>query len=206
MNANKYILISGCTGVGKSTLAELLVKELGYKLISDPYEENPYIDDAYKDFKTWAFHSQLFFLTQFAKLHRRLDLEADNIIQERSIFECFHIFLKQFYEEGNISSRDYRLFEDIYQALVSNIKRKPDIILYLHAPAKIILERVKQRGRGFENSITEAFIHNQELRYEEWLKNTYNEIKVIKIDTTVLNYLNNPRDVAYIVDQINTMM
>lgn len=203
MNGNKYILISGCTGVGKSTLAELLHKELAYKLLTDPFEENPYIEDAYMDFKAWAFHSQLFFLSQFAKLHKRLDRETDNILQERSIYECFHIFLKQFYLEGNVSTRDYRLFEDLYKTLAGNVQRKPDLILYLNAPSEIILSRVRQRGRGFENTITKEFIDKQDLRYQEWLPTVGRDIRILKIDTAELNYLNNPVDLEYIMNEIS---
>ncbi|MGD8760087.1 MAG: deoxynucleoside kinase, partial [Anaerolineales bacterium] len=65
----KFIAVSGNIGVGKSTLVKLLSDKLQWEPFYEPVEENPYLADFYQDMRTWAFHSQIFFLTRRLKIH-----------------------------------------------------------------------------------------------------------------------------------------
>ena len=57
-----HISIEGSIGVGKTSLAHLLSKELNAKLVLEKFEDNPFLVDFYKDQKRYAFQAQLFFL------------------------------------------------------------------------------------------------------------------------------------------------
>ena len=57
-----YIAIEGPIGVGKSSLARLLSKELGARLVVEEFEENPFLPEFYVDAVRYAFQTQLFFL------------------------------------------------------------------------------------------------------------------------------------------------
>ena len=72
-----FVTVAGNIGVGKSTLVELLSKRLEWEPFFEPVGENPYLPEFYKDMRSWAFHSQIFFLT-------RLNPE------QQIIFERFH--------------------------------------------------------------------------------------------------------------------
>ena len=48
---------------------------------------NPYLDDFYKDMKTWGFHSQLYFLTHKFKLHMALNTRATTVVTVSAIGE-----------------------------------------------------------------------------------------------------------------------
>ena len=56
-----YIAIEGPIGVGKTSLANLMSKELGAKLVLEEFEENPFLPDFYKDPERYSFQTQLFF-------------------------------------------------------------------------------------------------------------------------------------------------
>ena len=58
----KYIVIEGPIGVGKTSLATLLSKELNARLILEKAEENPFLTSFYKDQQRHAFQTQIFFL------------------------------------------------------------------------------------------------------------------------------------------------
>ena len=45
----KSISIEGNIGVGKTTLAKLLSNDLGYKLILETFENNPFLKDFYEN-------------------------------------------------------------------------------------------------------------------------------------------------------------
>ena len=42
-----YIAIEGPIGVGKTSLANLMAKELGARLVLEKFEENPFLPDFY---------------------------------------------------------------------------------------------------------------------------------------------------------------
>ena len=57
----RYIAIEGPIGVGKTSLATLLARRLGSRLVLERPDENPFLDDFYKDPRRYAFKTQLFF-------------------------------------------------------------------------------------------------------------------------------------------------
>ena len=58
----------------------------------------------------------------------------------------------------------------------------PDVIIYIHVPPNICLERVMKRNRGSENLISLEYLQKLDEKYEELLKN---HKKVFKIDGTL---------------------
>ena len=59
---NRYIVIEGPIGVGKTSLARLLSRELNSKLMLEKVEDNPFLKEFYKDQRRYAFQTQIFFL------------------------------------------------------------------------------------------------------------------------------------------------
>ena len=60
----KSISIEGNIGVGKTTLAKLLSNDLGYKLILETFENNPFLKDFYENLNKNALPLELFFLAE----------------------------------------------------------------------------------------------------------------------------------------------
>jgi len=52
----------------------------------------PYLSDFYRDMQTWAFHSQIFFLTHRLRAHHQLAQYPTSVIQDRSVYEDAEIF------------------------------------------------------------------------------------------------------------------
>ena len=88
----KFVVVAGNIGVGKSTLVTLLSQRLGWQPFYEPEGENPYLADFYQDMRTWAFHSQVFFLTRRLRTHRKLLDHPTSVIQDRSMYEDAEVF------------------------------------------------------------------------------------------------------------------
>ena len=58
----RFIAIAGNISAGKTELTRFLCRRYDIKPFFEPNEQNPYLADFYKDMKTWAYRSQLFFL------------------------------------------------------------------------------------------------------------------------------------------------
>ena len=59
-----YIALEGPIGVGKTSLAQMLSRELSTRLVLEDFEDNPFLSDFYNDPERFAFQTQLFFLLQ----------------------------------------------------------------------------------------------------------------------------------------------
>lgn len=165
----KYILIVGATGVGKSSIINHIQSIKPSLVYSDPYNDNPFISDAYKN-RNSAFQSQIFFFKEFLKIHKRItmDVNVSNILQERSIFESIYIFCSNYLLEGVFSQDEYNLMEELLNEVTSDFIR-PHSIIYLKASPETIINRINRRGRLFEKSIDTQFIKRQISLYEDWL-------------------------------------
>ncbi|MEK7307104.1 MAG: deoxynucleoside kinase, partial [Nitrospirota bacterium] len=62
MKDTRFIVVEGPIGVGKTSLARILSKELNGRLILENPEENPFLSSFYGERRRYAFQTQLFFL------------------------------------------------------------------------------------------------------------------------------------------------
>src|SRR5690554_3559569 len=81
----KYIAVAGNIGAGKSSMVDFLCQRYDIEPFFEPNDENPYLEDFYKDMKSWSFASQIYFLTAKFRLHLDLDATKHNVIQDRTI-------------------------------------------------------------------------------------------------------------------------
>ena len=59
---NRYIVVEGPIGVGKTSLSNILAERFGARRIFEWYEENPFLASFYEDRQKYAFQTQIFFL------------------------------------------------------------------------------------------------------------------------------------------------
>ena len=59
-----YIAIEGPIGVGKTSLARLISKDLGHQLCLEEPDENPFLKDFYENKQKFAFATQIHFVMQ----------------------------------------------------------------------------------------------------------------------------------------------
>jgi deoxyguanosine kinase len=52
---NKYIIIEGNIGAGKTTLASKIAEDFGGKLILEQFHDNPFLPKFYKDKERYSF-------------------------------------------------------------------------------------------------------------------------------------------------------
>lgn len=193
----KYIVVAGNIGVGKSSLVDFLCKTYGLKPFFEPNDLNPYLDHFYKDMKTWAFHSQIHFLSHKFRIHQLLARETQPVLQDRSIYEDAEIFATNLYRQKILSKRDYETYYELYQTILKSLQ-PPDLMIYLNCSVRTIKQRIKQRGRKSEQAIPTTYLTRLSRLYENWIK-SYKLSPVVTISTEKLDYLTD------LVDQIDLL-
>jgi deoxyadenosine/deoxycytidine kinase len=190
--APRYLAVAGNMGAGKSSLVKWLNATFGLEPFYEPQDENPYLEDFYRDMRRWAFSSQLFFLSRRFRMQRELErslptLQRRGIVQDRSIYEDAEIFAAHHHQAGNIDARDWGTYQDLYGAIRSEI-RPPDLMIYLRCPVPALRRRIQRRGRGYEQSIPTAYLKALDRLYEDWFAR-YDLSPSLVIDTSEVDYV-----------------
>ncbi len=195
-----FVAVAGNIGVGKSTLVELLSKRLEWEPFYEPVGENPYLADFYHDMRSWAFPSQIFFLTRRLRAHRQLLDHPTSAIQDRSVYEDAEVFAQNLYLQRHMNERDFQTYRDLYQIL-TNFLPPPDLILYLRASVSSLEERISQRGRDYEKKIETEYLQRLNALYEAWISN-FTLCPVLTVPTDDLNYVVHDGHLNLIVSKI----
>ncbi|TMA27710.1 MAG: deoxynucleoside kinase [Deltaproteobacteria bacterium] len=183
----RFIAVAGNMGAGKSELVEFLCRRYGLTPFYEPNETNPYLADFYADMKSWAFHSQIYFLTHKFRLHRRLMGEPGTVVQDRTIYEDAEIFCENLRRRGMISKRDHRTYRELYETLCASLA-PPDLMIFLKAPIRTLRKRILKRGRKMEIDLPAGYLKALDELYDEW-RARYTLSPVIELDTGRLDYL-----------------
>ena len=200
----KFIAVAGNIGVGKSSMVEFLSEQYGFEPIYEPFMNNPYLDDFYKDMKTWGFHSQLYFLTHKFKLHMALNTRATTVVQDRTIYEDAEIFATNLYKGRYIKKRDYETYMELYQTMKGALQ-PPDLMIYLRCSVGAIRKRIKQRGRKSEQEIPTNYLRRLNGLYEEWI-GRYSQSPVLVWGSERMDYLTDIVDRIEFKQQVERLL
>lgn len=196
----KYIIVSGNIGVGKSTLVNLLCRRLGCDPFFEPVAENPYLSDFYKNMNTWSFHSQVFFLAHRLQIHKKILMNPESVIQDRSIYEDAEVFAQNLYLQGHLSRRDYDTYRTMYQT-VSDFLQPPDLMIYLRASVSTLIHRIELRNRDYEKTISPQYLQQLNELYRIWIEH-FTLCPVLTVPADDLDYVAHPNHLSLIVQKV----
>ena len=204
MTNKRTIAIAGNIGAGKTSLVEFLTSTYNITPFYEPNDENPYLEDFYKDMKRWGFHSQLYFLSNKFRIHQQVDQTPGVVVQDRTIFEDVEIFATALKQMRKISNRDWKTYQDFYQSITASIK-PPDLMIYLKCSIRTIRKRIKIRGRKMEQDIPLSYLRRLDRLYENWIAN-YSMSQVMVIETDRLDYVYDLIDRLDVMSQIEALL
>jgi len=200
----KSIAIAGNIGAGKSSLVEFLNHTYGIASFFEPNDENPYLPDFYSDMKRWAFHSQLYFLSNKFNIHQQMDRTPGVVVQDRTIFEDAEIFATALHEMRQIDARDWETYWNFYQTILDAI-RPPDLMIYLRCSIRTLRQRIKLRGRKMEQDIPLAYLKRLDRLYEQWIS-SWSASEVLVLDSGKLDYIHDLVDRLDVMERIESIL
>lgn len=201
-----YIVLSGLIGAGKSTLLDNMGVTISYP---EPVQENPYLDDFYRDPKAFAYIMQKYILeyriNQQMFAHEDLEesdykvpihyIENGNsktshikIIQDRCIVDDY-VFASVAYSNGLMTNKQFKLYKKIGRKGTKKIKKFPNLIVFIDVPIETLLDRIKMRGRECEQGITAKYLTQLRNKYMEVLSPLKNVIYIKTDDYVTPNIL-----------------
>jgi len=196
----RFVAIAGNIGVGKSTLTALLREQLNWEPFFEAVNDNPYLADFYRDMRRWSFHSQVYFLSRRLHHHWQLLQRANSVIQDRTVYEDAEIFARNLYQQGLMDERDYRSYCELYE-VVTTVLHPPDLIVYLRASVPTLQERIRRRGRTYEQDIEPSYLERLNKLYEEWIAG-FSLCPVLSVPADDLDFVLNPDHLELITSKI----
>jgi deoxyadenosine/deoxycytidine kinase len=197
----KFVAVAGNIGVGKSTLVSMLCNRLGWQPFFEPVGENPYLADFYHNMHAWSFHSQIFFLTRRLRSHRQLLDHPTSAIQDRCVYEDAEVFAQNLFLQGLMDERDYLSYRELYRVL-SEFLPPPDLVVYLRASVKTLQQRISNRGRDYERTITPEYLAQLNLLYEDWITN-FSLCPVLTVPADALDYVAHPGHLDLVAQKVD---
>jgi deoxyadenosine/deoxycytidine kinase len=183
----KFIAVAGNVGVGKSTLTRLLSEYLCWEPFFEAVDDNPYLADFYKDMRTWSFHSQIYFLSRRLGHHGQIIERPGTVIQDRSVYEDAEIFAQNLYLQGHMTKRDWQSYWDLYRTVIT-ILPPPDLVIYLQASVPVLQERIRLRGRDYEQEISTDYLTQLNELYDGWVEG-FALCPVLTVPTDDMNFV-----------------
>lgn len=217
------ITLAGIIGSGKSSLTEILSRELGSIPFYEPVEDNPVLPLFYKGNELaakkrqagekdatnpYAYLLQTFFLNRRFMMMKKA-LQSRNNILDRSIYEDA-MFMRMNTEMGNATQVEY----SIYQELLTNILEELNhvvpsndynLMILIKVSYDTMVSRIKKRGREYEQIENDPLLidyYGRLLKYYEEFEENYNQSEMLVIDGDKFNFVENIDDRNHILDMI----
>jgi len=93
---------------------------------------------------------------------------------------------------------------ELFNQMIS-VVRPPDLLIYLKASVPHLVGNIQQRGRQYEQSIKLDYLENLNRRYDDFIYNKYKGT-VMTVEKDSLDFLNNKKDLAQIIDRIDSQL
>ena len=204
------IALAGTIGAGKTSLTGLLADHLNSQAFYESVDDNKILPLFYKDPKKYGFLLQIYFL------NRRLDEIKDSFgndlnVLDRSIFEDALLF-KLNADMGRATETE----SDIYSSLLHNMmeelpeqphQKAPNLLITIQVSFETMLERIKKRGRSYEQLANDPSLYNYyknlNERYRDWYQQ-YNASPKMLIDGDKYDFVEDPvaaRQVLKMIEQ-----
>ena len=196
-----YIAIAGNIGAGKTTLTKMLAKYYGWEPRFESVSFNPYLEDYYGDINRWAFRLETYFLKERFKDMLAVQKSTHTIVQDRSIFEGVYVFVRNNYERGDLSKRDYETFMELFDLMTSQLKR-PDMMIYLRKSVPALIAQIQKRGREYEQTMQIDYLTGLNEKYEDFIFRQYDG-RVLVIESDGMDFENNPADFRHVIDKVD---
>lgn len=196
-----HVAIAGNIGSGKTTLTTKLAKHYKWQAHYEDVENNPYLNDFYKDMQRWSFNLQVYFLNSRFRQILNIKSSGKDFIQDRTIYEDAFIFAPNLHAMGLMSTRDFENYEQLF-SLMDSFVQGPDLLIYLRASTTTLVSQIQKRGRDYENSIRLDYLTRLNERYEAWISE-YSKGKLLIIDVDDINFSENEEDLGKVINKID---
>lgn len=194
---HRYIVVEGPIGVGKTSLARRLARSFGSELILEQADENPFLERFYRNPKSAALQTQLFFL--FQRTRQLEDMRQHDLFDTVRVAD-YLIDKDRLFARLTLDEEEFNLYDQIYARLAIDMP-VPDLVVYLQAPSDVLLNRIARRGIRYEQQIEREYLEKLQEAYARFFL-SYDASPLLIVNAAEADFVNNDEDYDQLFEQI----
>ena len=198
--ALNHVAVEGPIGVGKTTVVDRLAEKLEARKALEDWSTNPFLGPFYDGSPGAAFQTELFFL--LSRYKQQQELVQRQLFQQTTLVD--YVFEKsRLFAYLNLDDSELLIYDKLY-ALLDEKTPKPDLVIFLQAETRTLVERIRGRDREFEREISEAYVNEVNKAYNYYFFH-YNTTPLLVVNTTEVDFAHRDADLEDLLRQVETM-
>ncbi|RRG18561.1 deoxynucleoside kinase [Weissella viridescens] len=205
------IVLSGTIGAGKTSLTTMLAEHLGSNAYYESVDDNPILPLFYDDPKRYGFLLQNYFLNKRLESIKEAQTSPLNVI-DRSIYEDRLLFQLNA-DLGRATQIEASTYSDLLNNMMEQVDtssdahtKDPDLLIHISVSFETMLERIKRRGRDFEQIENDPSLYEyyKELteRYAKWFEE-YDRSPKLQIDGDKYDFVEDEAAAQAVLKQVD---
>jgi deoxyadenosine/deoxycytidine kinase len=196
----RYIVVEGPIGCGKTSLAQRLGSRMGATLLLEDPKANPFLPQFYRDMRRYALPAQLFFL--FQRVGQLEALKQPDLFEKPTVAD-FALGKDPLFARLTLDDAEFQLYSRIYEHVKPQAP-VPDLVVYLQASVDTLIHRVRKRGTPMESGIDEDYLRRISEAYTRYFLD-YTESPLLIVNSERLNFVERPEDLDLLVGRMQSM-
>jgi deoxyguanosine kinase len=197
---NRYVVVEGPIGCGKTSLASRLAQRMNANVLLEDAKSNPFLAQFYRDMRRYALPTQLFFL--FQRVQQLEGLKQPDLFARPTVAD-FTLAKDPLFARMTLDDAEYQLYSRIYGHMKPQAP-VPDLVIYLQASVNTLVARVKKRGNPIEHGIDEDYLRRLSEAYMRYF-HEYTESPLLIVNSERLNFVDDAKHLDLLVERIHAM-
>jgi deoxyadenosine/deoxycytidine kinase len=193
----RYIVIEGPIGVGKTSLARRIAATLGAQLVLEQADGNPFLDRFYRNPRSAALPTQLYFL--FQRAQQQQALQQQDLFGSQRVAD-YLMAKDDLFARLTLDEEEYRLYRQVHERLAVD-SPVPDLVVYLQAPVDVLLDRIARRGIGRESQMDRGYLTRLNEAYSRYFLE-YDASPLLIVNAATIDPIGNESDYVELLAQV----
>lgn len=187
----RVICVTGNTATGTTTLTRRFNEVVGWSAVysEDYIRRSPFFRRFLETPTRWAFHNQVFFFAEYAKWYRAVvSGEKDDhgiVCLDYSAYELL-VYTEAMAACGFLDEAEHATLLSLFRVLEPTL-RAPDLLIHVHAPVHVLIQRIKARGRPGESRIGVDYLRALQESFSRFMA-SWTRTPVLTIDSADVDF------------------
>ncbi|KAK4872208.1 hypothetical protein RN001_016332 [Aquatica leii] len=168
------VLVEGNIGSGKTTFLNYFKKYENVCVMAEPIDMwrncggHNLLEYMYEDRERWGFTFQSYVQLTMLKQHT-LKTRLPIKLMERSIYSARYCFVEKMHRDGILPSPSASVINEWFKWTIANVDTSVDLIIYLRTTPDVVYQRMQERNRKEEKTVSLTYLTEMHEMHENWL-------------------------------------